>query len=72
MSGRIAVRIVELIIAVVIVAIALISIRVKTGKPWSVILKGPDRLSRPVKIVTFFILLLIFAVFFIVNNEFFE
>lgn len=68
MSGRSVVRIVELVIALVIVAIVLISIRVKTGKPWAVILRGPDGLSRYVKIATFFIMLVIFAIFFIVNN----
>ncbi len=72
MSGRSAVRLVEIIIALVILAIVLISVRVKTGKPWSVILRGPDWLSRYIEIATFVILLVIFAVFFVINNGFFR
>jgi hypothetical protein len=68
MSGYSAVKFAELLIALVIIALVMIALRVKTGKAWSVIFKAPDRYSKHIETATIIVLLLIFAVFFIINN----
>jgi|GEM_PF-3702860 hypothetical protein len=63
------VRLTELIIA----AILLIAIRIKTGKPWPVILRDSnDWLSRYGMSAIFITVLVIFAIFFLINNGFFQ
>lgn len=72
MSGRSAVKFIELLIALAITALVLFAIRLKTEKPWPVILKATDRFSRYIEIATVIFLLLIFATFFFINNGFFR
>jgi len=63
------VRLTELIIA----AILLIAIRIKTGKLWPVILRDSnDWLSRYGMSGIFITVLVIFAIFFLINNGFFQ
>lgn len=52
--------VVQLIIGLAIVVIVLIAVRVKTGKPWPVILSSPDWLSRHVAIATVVVMFVIY------------
>jgi uncharacterized membrane protein len=73
MSGHAATKLAQLIIALVVMAIVLITIRIKTGKPWSVIHRDSDHwFSRQGKLATFVVLVVIFAIFMFVNNGFFR
>lgn len=70
MTGRLAARLSLLFVALMILVLASIYLRVKTGKPWSAIVKDADRRSGYILMASLVILLVIFGVFFIVNNGF--
>ncbi len=70
MSGKSAFKLAQLIIALVILALILTVIYIKIGKPWSQIVRGSDRYSRYIEIAAIVVLLIIFAIFFFINNKF--
>ena len=70
MTGRLAYRLALLIVALIILAIISIFYRIKTGKPWSAVIREADAPSTLTAALV--ILLIIFGIFFIVNNRFFE
>ncbi len=65
-------RLVKLVVGLLIVGLVLVTtcVRVKTGKPLATIIKGPAWLSRNGEIAIAIVILVLFAIFFIINSGF--
>ncbi len=65
-------KLLQLILGSLIIGTVLIVIRLRTRKPWAAILRGRDTLSRYIYVATIGLILLLFAIFFVINNGYFK